>query len=136
MRLNAEAQAVLAKLGSVWQYYQLIDTQRPTDPAARPTPWSAGLPGAIVNKPGGNPTSVYLTNVTMETYFQTGVQAGCHREELPSGTACPPKGPDSFPSAIGTQVFATESCMGCHSSAGLYGRTTPRIHGTRRSGRN
>jgi hypothetical protein len=66
------------------------------------------------------PTPVYLTNVTMDTYFQTGVQATCHREELPSSVACPPRGSDSFPSAIGTQVFATESCMGCHSSAGLY----------------
>jgi hypothetical protein len=120
MRLNAEVQVVLAKLGSVWQYYQLIDTQHPTDPTARPTPWTAGLPGVIENKPGGKPTPVYLTNITMETYFQTGVQAACHREELPSNVACPPKGADSFPSALGAQVFATESCMGCHSSAGLY----------------
>ena len=54
--LNVEAELALAKIGSPLQYYQLIDTQWPTDPAAAPTPWTAGLPGAITNKPGGNPT--------------------------------------------------------------------------------
>ena len=53
--LNAQAQAVLAKIGSPLQYYELIDTQWPTEPKAPPTPWTAGLPGAINNKTGGNP---------------------------------------------------------------------------------
>ena len=106
------------------QYYQLIDTQWPTDPAAAPTPWTAGLPGAITNKPGGNPTPVYLTNITMETYFQTGVQPACQQEEVPNNVTCPPDPknppPPGTPVADGTPVFGTESCMGCHSSAGLH----------------
>ncbi len=122
--LNAEAQAVLESLSSVWQYYQLIDTQWPTAPTAKPTPWSEGLPNAINNKPGGNPTPVFLTNITMETYFQTGVQPACGQEELPSDIDCPPGNAtaSSFPRPSGdtTQVFASESCMGCHSSAGFY----------------
>lgn len=67
--LNGEAEAALAKLGSVWRYYQLIGTQWPTDAAAKPTPWNAGPPGALDNKSGGDPTPVFLTNITMETYF-------------------------------------------------------------------
>jgi hypothetical protein len=42
--LNREAEAALATAGSPLQYYQLIDTQWPTDPSAPPTPWNAGLP--------------------------------------------------------------------------------------------
>jgi hypothetical protein len=122
--LNAEAQAVLASLSSVWQYYRLIDTQWPTAPTAKPTPWSEGLPNAINNKPGGNPTPIFLTNITMETYFQTGAQPACGQEELPSDIHCPPGNAtaSSFPKRSGdtTQVFASESCMGCHSSAGFY----------------
>ena len=34
----------------------------------------------------------------------------------------PAQGAGQFPSAIGTEVFATESCMGCHSAAGLHRR--------------
>ena len=121
-RLNAQAQAALAKLGSVWQYYQLIDTQWPTEPTVKPTSWSAGLPDSVNNKPGGDPTPVFLTKITMETYFQGSVQAACHQEELPGGVACPPAGAPTFglKSADNTQIFASESCMGCHSSAGLY----------------
>jgi hypothetical protein len=124
LRLNAEAQAVFRALGSVWQYYQLIDTQWPTDPTAKPTPWNAGLPDAINNKAGGNPTPVFLTNITMETYFQTGQQAACNQEEVTGGNACPPGNAtqSNFPKTAvdTTTVFASESCMGCHSSAGFY----------------
>lgn len=60
-------------------YCQLIDTQWPTDPTAKPTPWNAGLPDAINNKPGGNPTPVFVTNITMETYFQKGAQSACNQ---------------------------------------------------------
>lgn len=146
--LNRQAQAALARMGpkgSVWQYYQLIDTQWPTQPKAPPSPWNSGPPNAVANKPGGFPTPVFLTNITMETYFQgrnlaPGVQTNpvnqlaCGAAELPSETLCPPvfnvtqnngdkpmKGSD-----INTLVFATESCMGCHSSAGIYTSYDPK----------
>lgn len=121
VQLNRQAEAALAKLGSAWQYYQLIDTQWPTQPSKPPTPWTAGLPDAINNKSGGFPTPVFLTNITMETYFQKGVQPACEQEHLPPGVSCPPAStaPSNAPKADTTPVFATESCMGCHASAGL-----------------
>jgi hypothetical protein len=132
-RLNAEAQAVLAKLGSVWQYYQLIDTQWPTDPGASPSPWDGGLPDAITNKPGGRPTPAFLTNITMETYFQKGNQPACKGEETPNSFTCPTGAvePPVWNSTlnnlgkpvtpgVNTQTFITESCTGCHSSAGIW----------------
>ena len=134
--LNAQAQAVLAKIGSPLQYYELIDTQWPTEPKAPPTPWTAGLPGAINNKTGGNPTPVYLTNIALETYFQKGVQAACHQEELPRDVPCPPTpwtaSLPGAPVADTTPVFGTESCMGCHSSAGFHiapGKTSGQLTG-------
>lgn len=36
--LNAQVAGVLRGMGSVWQYYQLIDTRWPTDPSAKPSP--------------------------------------------------------------------------------------------------
>lgn len=120
--LNEQAAAALAKAGSAMRYYQLIDSQWPTDPTAAPTPPAAGLPGAIENKPGGNPTPVYLTNITMETYFQKGPQNACQQEEAttcPSGQWLSENQGKSGPVDM-TTVFGTESCMGCHSSAGLY----------------
>lgn len=123
--LNDQAEGALRKAQSVLQYYQLIDTQWPTDPSAKPTPPSAGLPGAVENKPGGNPTPVFLTNITMETYFQHGVAPACNAEELGSNVACPAGqwlSGNQKAGAVGdtTSIFNTESCMGCHSSAGLY----------------
>lgn len=137
--LNAQAQAVLKAKGSVWQYYQLIDTQWPTDPTAAPTAWNAGLGGSVENKPGGNPTPVMLTNITMETYFQFGNQQACNAQEnVPASANCvgPPSSQatatppiwtsplnnSSTPGlpGVNTTIFATESCMGCHSSAGIY----------------
>jgi hypothetical protein len=110
--LNREVQAALKAQNSVWQYYQLIDTQWPTSPTTPPTPpGDANLPLSVVNKPGGNPTPVYLTNATMETYFQKGNQNASKQEE------------GSPPSQF--QLFATESCMGCHSSAGIAQSGTP-----------
>jgi hypothetical protein len=148
-RLNNEAQAALARLGSVWQYYQLIDTQWPTDPAAPAAAWNAGLPDAVANKPGGAPTPVFLTNVTMETYFQGKHlypksqtypinQMACGASENPP--ACP-NGPGASPPVwtsplnngtipvkpgVNTLVFVTESCMGCHSSAGVWTSYNPK----------
>ena len=142
--LNAQAQAVLAKASSVWQYYQLIDTQWPTVPTSKPPAWNSGLSQAVSNTPGGQPTLVFLTNITMETYFQSGNQPACHQEERPGSVSCPPdtrslppgtaiaaynpdppiwttplnNGSPATP-GITRQIMATESCMGCHSSAGI-----------------
>jgi hypothetical protein len=133
--LNGQAEAELAKLGSVFQYYELIDTQWPTQPNNPPTPWNGPLPGAVANKPGGDPTPVFLTNVTMETYFQGGSEPACNAEELPNGVACPPPTPNwtspmnakggPAPSTQNVNVFASESCMGCHSSAGIWTSYNP-----------
>lgn len=111
-QLNREAQAALRAQNSVWQYYQLIDTQWPTNPSAPPTiPGDANLPQSINNKSGGQPTPVYLTNATMETYFQGGNQSATGQQEgNPPSTQ---------------QVFGTESCMGCHSSANVAVSGTP-----------
>jgi hypothetical protein len=108
-QVNHKAQGALRAEKSVLQYYELLNTQWPTNPAAPPTPGGQGTaPGSITNKPGGNPTPVYLVNPLFETYFQKGNQEATNQEELPPG------GKDT------TQVFGTESCMGCHSSAGVY----------------
>ena len=113
--LNLEARAALKSLGSVWQYYQLVDTQWPTEPTAPPTPSSAGAPSAVNNKSGGNPTPVFLTNATMETFFQHGNQRACEQVE---GGCAPGSSATTDPTP--KQVFATESCIGCHSSAGIF----------------
>ncbi|MDQ0462646.1 hypothetical protein QO010_000394 [Caulobacter ginsengisoli] len=142
--LNAQVQAAMAAMGSVWQYYQLIDTQWPTNPGTiqnpnAPTPWNAGLAGSVTNKPGGSPTPVFLTNITMETYFQGGNQVACNAQETPNNFTCPPAGNPAPPiwtspqnnsstpglPGTGTQIFGTESCMGCHSSAGIYTSYNP-----------
>jgi hypothetical protein len=143
--LNAEAATVLARAGSVWRYYQLIDTQWPTDPKAQLSAWDSGLSQSVGNKPGGRPTPVFLTNITMETYFQSGNEPACHQQETPNTFSCPPAyaslppgskmdpytpeppiwttplNNSSSPVRAGTttQIMATESCMGCHSSAGI-----------------
>jgi len=89
--LNAEVAAALGKKKSIWQYYELIDTQWPTDPKSPPAAWDSGLAQAVANKPGGQPTPVFLTNVTMETYFQSGNQPACQQEEaVPKSANCPP----------------------------------------------
>jgi hypothetical protein len=70
----------------------------------------------------------------METYFQKGNQAACNSEELPDGMNCPDGGavePPVWNSAlnnlgkpvtpgVNTLSFITESCTGCHSSAGIW----------------
>jgi hypothetical protein len=105
-QVNHKAQAALRAENSVLQYYELLNTQWPTDPSAPPTPGGQGTaPGSINNKSGGKPTPVYLVNPLFETYFQNGNQQATNQEE---GNP-----PDT------TLVFGTESCMGCHSSAGV-----------------
>lgn len=133
--LNNEAAAALGKIGAVWQYYQLIDTQWPISPTTPPSPWNGPLPDPVANKPGGAPTPVFLTNITMETYFQGGNQPACNAEELPGAVSCPSNPPNwtstlnSKPPAPAlansTQIFASESCMGCHSSASVYTSYNP-----------
>jgi len=144
--LNAEAASTLGTLGTVWQYYQLIDTQWPTDPTAPPSSWDSGLAQSVTNKSGGRPTPVFLTNITMESYFQGGNQPACNQQEaVPGNVNCPAPYASLAPGTavaaympdpldwnstannggpvkpgISTQVFATESCMGCHSSAGVW----------------
>jgi hypothetical protein len=136
MALNAQVRTAMAKSGSVWQYYQLIDTQWPTGPTSPPANPKGPLPDAVANKPGGNPTPVYLTNITMETYFQGGNTDACKETEgnpgcgstAPASTGfftnagpIPPNSPQAS-----TTVFASESCMGCHSSAGIYTSYDPK----------
>jgi hypothetical protein len=115
--LNAEVQGLLRKADSALQYYELIDTQWPTGtdpktgtapltPAVTPgTPIAYDGPNAVANKVPGDLTPVFLTNTTMETYFQVGNQPATGQEEGSSFDKTP--------------VFATESCTGCHYSAGI-----------------
>ena len=99
--VNRVARHELERRGSVLQYFELMNTQWPTNPATPPTP-PGMLPASIDNKAGGRPTPVYLINPLMETYFQLGNQ---------------PAGPQEQAGTDQTQVFGTESCVGCHSSA-------------------
>lgn len=128
LALNAQAQTALVKAGSPLQFYQLIDTQWPMHPTVPPSAWNEGLPDAVANKAGGDPTPVFLTNMTMETYFQGGVQPACTAEELPTGVKCPPSpfasadAPNDKATTVDvTPIYTTESCTGCHSSAPLHG---------------
>ncbi len=117
-QLNRQVQEMLRGMGSVWQYYELVNTQWPTDPSAPPTtPGPGTAPESIENKTGGNPTPVYLVNSIMETYFQLGNQpAGRLEQGMPD---------------VPEQAFGTESCMGCHYSAGIATMATVGPGGTR-----
>lgn len=108
-RLNREAQALLSKAGSVLRYYELIGTQWPRHPSAPAVPGGQGsAPESIIRKMPGDVVPVYLINSTMETYFQKGYQ-----------DAGPLEQDDRVPFTIDTtKVFGTESCVGCHYSAG------------------
>ncbi|MBW8780477.1 MAG: hypothetical protein JF599_01115 [Verrucomicrobia bacterium] len=118
--LNAQVQAMLKELGSVFQYYELIGTQWPAAPS------SPGFTNGVANQPDGRllPSSsesilfkipgkvipTFLVNTTMETFFQNGNQAAgpvADDYRLPAGLLADPN-----------TVFATESCAGCHFSAG------------------
>jgi hypothetical protein len=158
--LNAEAASTLGALGTVWQYYRLIDTQWPTDPTAPPSPWDSGLAQSVANKSGGRPTPVFLTNIIMESYFQGGNQPACNQQEavpgnvdcpapyasLPPGAAVAPYTPDPVDwnskansagpvkPGVTTQIFATESCVGCHSSAGVWTSYDPQTRKGQKSG--
>ncbi|HET9954565.1 MAG TPA: hypothetical protein VFQ61_08670, partial [Polyangiaceae bacterium] len=135
-------------LGSALQYYELINTQWPTDPSAPPADIQ-DYPSNITNKSGGKPTPVFLINAVMETYFQGGASsangagkpeqvhlsvnedgsAGSPGYDVPStnGGNTPLDFAEGFCRSVGANcgdaagklVLSTESCMGCHSSAGI-----------------
>jgi hypothetical protein len=107
--INQEMQAYFAKENSIWQYYMLIDTQYPLNQNSLPGPHGNSnntVPESVVNKSGGDPNIALLTNITMETFFQRGNQSA---SDLIEGSPVNP-----------TTIFGTESCIGCHSSAGIY----------------
>jgi hypothetical protein len=110
--LNGEAQAVLKKAGSVFQYYELVGTQWPVHKNAPAfTAGQASAPESIAHKTPGDVLPIFLVNTTMETYFQHGLQKAGPLEEddrLTDNTLI-----DS------TMVTGTESCVGCHYSAGI-----------------
>jgi hypothetical protein len=118
--LNIEVRRILAQMDSVFQYYELIGTQWPSDPEfpAFPNGVAAqadgrllpSAPESIIYKIPGKVVPVYLINTTMETFFQGGNQpAGPSAEDdrLPPGLVADP-----------SIIFGTESCAGCHFSAG------------------
>lgn len=110
-RINAMMQNYFKQQGSVWQYYQLIDTQYPLDQDAKPsisTSTEYYIPESVVNKPGGKPNLAFLTNISMETFFQDGNQIAGLMENSNSNIT----------------IFGTESCIGCHSSAYLFNSYT------------
>lgn len=91
--------------GSVWQYYELINTQYATNPAAEPADLSNGFLAGISNISGGQPTPVYLVNSVIETYDQEQNKEAIVVED---------------PNNYSTQtILAGQSCMGCHVSARL-----------------
>jgi hypothetical protein len=118
--LNFEVQRLLRDAGSVLQFYELIGTQWPVQPGFPAFGGGANsAPESILFKAPGRVVPVYLVNTTMESYFQTGDQVAGPLEEddrLPAGNfadgAKEPVTPDR------TRVFGTESCVGCHFSAG------------------
>lgn len=111
--LNKEVQDQLKRLNSVFQYYELIDTQWPVHPNAPAFAGGANsAPESISNKTPGDVIPVFLVNTTMETFFQKGRQeAGALEQDdrLAPGA----------PSIDSTIVVGTESCVGCHYSAGI-----------------
>jgi hypothetical protein len=114
-KVNALAQAFLGSKDSVLRYYELDGTQWAKHPNAPAVP--GGMPGgqgsapdSIARKMPGEMVPVYLTNATMETYFQKGFQPAAPLEQ------------DNRTTLIfdTTPVFGTESCVGCHYSAGAF----------------
>lgn len=107
--VNREMQELLGRMGSVLRYYELNGTQWPKHPLEPAVPGGQGsAPESVVRKMPGHMVPVYLTNATMETYFQKGFQ-----------DAGPLEQDDRVSFSIDTtKVFGTESCVGCHYSAG------------------
>ncbi len=108
-QVNERMQAYFKSQNSVWQYYQIIDTQYPLDQNVAPAPNGPNnyqVPESVVNKPGGRPNIALLTNISMETFFQKGNETADNLIENANYTSP-------------INIFGTESCMGCHSSAGI-----------------
>lgn len=108
-RINEKMQAYFRQQESVWQYYELIDTQYPLNqntPAPPHTNDDYVLPTSVTDKSGGDTNIALLTNMTMETFFQDGNQSASNLME---------NNPKSD-----ITIYGTESCIGCHSSAGIY----------------
>jgi hypothetical protein len=110
--LNKEVRGILQKNNSVFRYYELIGTQWPVHKDAPAFAGGQGsAPESITNKTPGDVLPVFLVNTTMETYFQKGAQPGGNLEQddrLQDNAQ-----------ADSTQVVGTESCVGCHYSAGI-----------------
>ncbi len=98
---------------SVFQYYELVDTQWPVHPNAPAMAGGEGsAPESITHKTSGDMVPVFLVNTTMETYFQKGLQPAGSLEQddrLAANTA----------PIDSVMVNGTESCVGCHYSAGV-----------------
>jgi len=109
---NREAQQALADQGSVLRFYELVGAQWPVRPNLPAFPSGEGsVPESIVLKTPGQVVPVFVANTTMETFFQLGVQDAGPLEQ--DDRLAPGRNPDS------TKVFGTESCVGCHYSAGV-----------------
>lgn len=118
--LNRQVRSILQSINSVFQYYELIGTQWPAAPTFPAFTNGVAnqadgrlLPSShesIIYKIPGKVVPVFLVNTTMETFFQNGNQpAGPVADDyrLPAGVLADPN-----------TVFSTESCAGCHFSAG------------------
>ncbi len=118
--LNESVRSLLKAAGSAFQYYELIGTQWPIQPGYPAFPGGAGsAPESIKFKVPGRVVPVYLVNTTMESYFQVGEQVAGPLEEddrLPQGFWA--DDPTEKVTPDRTKVFGTESCVGCHYSAG------------------
>lgn len=111
--LNGIVQALLKNSNSVFQYYELIGTQWPVHPNAPAFAGGANsAPESITHKMPGDMVPVFLVNTTMETYFQRGKQPAGPLEQ-------DDRLPDGAPPIDTTIVTGTESCVGCHYSAGI-----------------
>jgi hypothetical protein len=111
-QINRAAQRALRDEGSVLQYYELIGAQWPVQPSLPAFPsGNASAPESIVLKTPGQMVPVYLANTSMESFFQKGAQ--------PAGPLAQDDRLASDQVADKTLVFGTESCVGCHYSAGM-----------------
>ncbi len=110
--LNRQVQQALRKINSVFGYYELIGTQWPVHPNAPAFAGGEGsAPESITHKTPGDMVPVFLVNTTMETYFQQGEQAAGPLEQDDRLAS-------NAPPIDTTKVVGTESCVGCHYSAG------------------
>jgi hypothetical protein len=119
-QLNHIVQGLLREQGSVFQFYELVGAQWPVQPGFPAFGGgAASAPESIHFKAPGRVVPVYLVNTTMESYFQTGNQVAGPLEEddrLPAGSFA--DSPSESVTPDRTRVFGTESCVGCHFSAG------------------